>query len=108
MTTRFKWLGVITSLVIILSVTLVGLTTGVKAAAPKHSHVAAAKTSAKSHASNKVTSRCKTRVKAKGTVKWSDWQFPDTFSVYTGGNLAVTALNTNFIYDGLLFYNNKV
>jgi peptide/nickel transport system substrate-binding protein len=104
MTKRFTWLGFVSSLAIILSMALVGLTTGAKAAAPNHSHVTAKKASAKTH----VTARCKTRVKAKGLIKWSDWQFPDTFNIFTGGNLAISALNTNFIFDGLLLYNDKV
>lgn len=104
MTKRFKWLGFVSSLAVILSMALVGLTTGVKAAAPNHSHAAAKKASAKTGA----VTRCKTRNAAKGTIKFSDWQFPDTFSGYTGGNLAVSALNTNLIFDGLTSYNNKV
>jgi peptide/nickel transport system substrate-binding protein len=105
MTKRFKWLGFLSSLAVIVSVALVGLTTGAKAAAPNRAHTAASKANAKTSA---VASRCKTRNKATGTIKFSDWQFPDTFSGYTGGNLAVSALNTNLIFDGLTSYNNKV
>jgi peptide/nickel transport system substrate-binding protein len=102
---RYKWLGFVSSLAVIPSVTLVNLTTGVKAAAPSRSHAAAPKASAKTSA---VASRCKTRNTATGTIKWSDWQFPDTFSTYTGGNLAVSALNTNLIFDGLTLYDSTV
>ncbi|HEX6509219.1 MAG TPA: ABC transporter substrate-binding protein, partial [Chloroflexota bacterium] len=112
MTKRFKWLTFAISLGVVVSMALIGLSTGVNAAAPSKSRVATThatkKATAKANAKASAASKCKTRVKAKGTVKWSDWQFPDTFSPYTGGNLAVTALNTNFTTDGLLGYNNKV
>ena len=104
MTNRFKWLGFVSGLAVILSMALVGLTTGAKAAAPNHTHTAASKTSAAAHA----TGRCKTRNTPKGTIKWSDWQFPDTFSPWNGGNLTVSALNTNLIFEGLYLYNDKV
>ncbi len=105
MTKRFKWLGVMSGFAVIVSLLLTGLATSVNAAAPSKSNTSASKASAKTAA---TATRCKTRVKPKGTIKWSDWEFPDTFSSYTGGNLAVTALNTNFIFDSLLLYNNKV
>jgi hypothetical protein len=104
MTKRFTWLGIVSSLAVVLSVMLSGLATGAKAAAPSRAHTAAQKVAA----TPKVAARCKTHNKASGTVKWSDWQFPDTFSGYTGGNLAVSALNTNLIFDGLTTYNDKV
>jgi peptide/nickel transport system substrate-binding protein len=103
MTKRFKWLGFVSSLAIILSMALVGLTSGAKAAAPNHSHVTAKKASAKTGA----VARCKTRNKSTGTIKWSDWQFPDTFNGYNGGNLAISALNTNMIFDSLTSFNGK-
>jgi peptide/nickel transport system substrate-binding protein len=105
MTKRFKWLSFVSSLAVIMSVALVSLTTGAKAAAPSRSHASAPKATAKSSA---VASRCKTRNIPKGTIKWSDWQFPDTFSLYNGGNLVVSFLNTNLLLEGLYLYDDKV
>lgn len=104
MTKRFKWLSFVSSLAVIMSVALVSLTTGARAAAPSRSHASAPKASSKTTA---VSSRCKTRNKATGTIKWSDWQFPDTFNGYNGGGLAISALNTNLIFDSLTTFNGK-
>jgi peptide/nickel transport system substrate-binding protein len=104
MTKRFKWLSFVSSLAVIMSVALVSLTTGAKAAAPSRSHASAPKASSKSSA---VASRCKTRNKATGTIKWSDWEFPDELNSFTWGGTVVDALSANMMFDGFTSYNDK-
>jgi peptide/nickel transport system substrate-binding protein len=93
MTVHSRWLCLAISLFVIPSM---GLTT-----------VTAASSAPTAYAHTKKSSipvRCKTRVKAKGTIKYSDWIFPDTMNGYQT-NQAVTQLTLNAMFDGLFSYN---
>jgi ABC-type transport system substrate-binding protein len=95
MTVRSKWLYLAISLCVILSM---GLIT-----------VSAASAAGASKTHNKKSSipvRCKSRVKAKGTLKYSDWQFPDTMNTYQS-TLSVTQETLNAMFDGLFTYNGQ-
>jgi peptide/nickel transport system substrate-binding protein len=50
--------------------------------------------------------RCKVRNKSTGTVKFSDWQFPDTLNAYqTQASVSQEVIST--IHDDLTTYNGK-
>src|SRR5947209_5956960 len=51
-------------------------------------------------------SRCKTRNKASGTIKFSDWQFPSNLNSYQNSE-AVAALNEAVMFDGLTYYDQS-
>jgi peptide/nickel transport system substrate-binding protein len=58
-----------------------------------------------SHASA-VPVRCKTRNKAAGTLKYSDWQFPDTLNPYqTQASVSFETIYS--MLDGLIQFNQK-
>jgi peptide/nickel transport system substrate-binding protein len=59
-----------------------------------HTHEAAAAT------------RCKVRNKATGTVKFSDWQFPDSLNAYQS-QASVSQEVISIIHDDLTTYNGK-
>ncbi len=101
MTVRSKWLTLVISFGVMLSLTLAGLATKVNAASPRHT---AQKT--KTHKST-FGSRCKKRDTAKGLVKYSDYQFPDSLNTAYQSNAAVSTLASNLLFDGLVSYNNK-
>jgi peptide/nickel transport system substrate-binding protein len=68
---------------------------------------ASAAKSGKSHASkSSIPVRCKHRTVAKGTIKYSDWQFPDTMNTYQS-TLSVTQETLNAMFDGLFSYNGQ-
>jgi peptide/nickel transport system substrate-binding protein len=53
-----------------------------------------------------TATRCKVRNKAAGTVKFSDWQFPDTLNAYqTQASVSQEVIST--IHDDLTTYNGK-
>jgi len=65
-----------------------------------------ASTATAAHHSAKIPQRCKQNLKSKGTIKFSDWQFPDTLNPAQSG-LLVTFYIVNAMFDGLFVYNDK-
>jgi peptide/nickel transport system substrate-binding protein len=88
MTVRSTWLHVAATLCVILPLGLISVSSTHAAGAAKSS----------------IPVRCKHRTVARGTLKYSDWEFPDTMNPYQS-TLAVTAETTNAQFDGLFSYN---
>src|SRR5947208_14874895 len=66
---------------------------------------ARAASSGKVHSKKSSTPvRCKTRNKAKGTIKYSDWQFPDSLNPYQT-NASVSFETIYQMHDDLTQYN---
>ncbi|GAC1396829.1 MAG: hypothetical protein NVSMB52_10450 [Chloroflexota bacterium] len=59
-------------------------------------------------ASKSIPQRCKSRVQAHGTIKYSDWQFPDTLNPYQS-NTAVSTETIDAIQPGasLFLFNRR-
>lgn len=51
--------------------------------------------------------RCAHRVRPHGTIRYSDWQFPDTLNPYQSVE-SVSGETTRSMFDPLFDYNNKV
>jgi len=105
MTVRSKWLTLVISFGVMLSLMLAGLATKVNAASPRHTTQKT--TTHKSTAAGTFGSRCKKRDVSKGLVKYSDYQFPDSLNTAYQSNAAVATLASNLLFDGLTSYNNK-
>jgi peptide/nickel transport system substrate-binding protein len=70
-------------------------------------HAQHAKTThAKSKTKAATGSACKKQNKASGTIKFSDWQFPDTLNPYQTTE-SVSAEVTNGMFDGLLLFDQN-
>src|SRR5947209_4318166 len=54
----------------------------------------------------KVPQRCAKHITPKGTVKFSDWEFPDTLNV-NQSSLSVTTYVINAMFDGLFLFDQK-
>src|SRR5579884_2101889 len=103
MSKRSTWVGGAITLLVVLSMALVSFATGVKADTPAaHAGKHAA---SKSSASSKAATRCKTVNKPKGTLIFSDYQFPASNNWYTSGNNIATTEQTSVLQDGIDFYN---
>lgn len=99
MTRYSKWLGVLVALVAVLST----LAYSVEAAGVRASSHTGTKSAAKK---STLPARCKKINKASGTIKYSDWQFPDSLNPYESTE-AVSAETWNGIFDGLFTYNSQ-
>jgi peptide/nickel transport system substrate-binding protein len=93
---RSKSLGVIISALVIVSMGLWSVAKVANAASPGHK-------AAKTHAAAK--SRCKTRDKASGSVRFSDWQFPDNLNSYQNSQV-VAVENEDMTGATTLNYNS--
>jgi ABC-type transport system substrate-binding protein len=94
MNSRFKWFGVLVSAATIGSMAITSVPGPVHAASAHKAH------------SSAPVSRCKTRNKATGTIKYSDWQFPSNLNQYQ--NQENVALLTEVVmFDGLTYYNQS-
>ncbi|HEX6509218.1 MAG TPA: ABC transporter substrate-binding protein [Chloroflexota bacterium] len=105
---RHRALGVLLAVGILLSL---ALTFGAIGSTASGSHRAAhAKQSGKNTARQVATtskgSRCAKRTRASGTLKYSDWQFPDTLNPYQS-TLAVSQETWNATLESLFVYNNR-
>lgn len=90
---RIKWVNVVVSLMVLVSM----LAMGVKA------------TQASSAKATKKTGACakQSKLKPKGTIKFSNWQFPDSFNPYIWGGLT-TSVNARFLTnEGYYKYDAK-
>ncbi len=105
MIVRSKWLTLAISFSVMLSLLLAGLATKANAASPRHTTQKT--TTHKSTAAGTFGSRCKKRDTAKGLVKYSDYQFPDSLNTAYQSNSTVSVLASNQLFDGLAAYNNK-
>jgi ABC-type transport system substrate-binding protein len=56
--------------------------------------------------SKAIPVRCKTRNKSTGTIKYSDWQFPDTLNPYQT-NASVSWETISSMLDGLIQFNHS-
>jgi peptide/nickel transport system substrate-binding protein len=95
MTVRSKWLYLAISLLVTLSMGLISVTAA-----------SAAGTSKTHNKKSSIPVRCKSRVKAKGTLKYSDWQFPDTMNPFQS-TLSVTQETWNAMFEGAFQYNGQ-
>jgi ABC-type transport system substrate-binding protein len=94
---RSKSLGVLISALVIVSMGLWSVANVAKAASPGHK-------AAKTHAGAK--SRCKTHNKAKGLVRFSDWQFPDNLNFFQNSQV-VAVENEDLTGATLINYNSN-
>ncbi len=101
MIVRSKWLTLAISFSVMLSLLLASLATKANAASPRHT---AQKTTTHKTA---FATRCAKHVTAKGLVKYSDYQFPDSLNTAYQSNSTVSVLASNQLFDGLAAYNNK-
>jgi ABC-type transport system substrate-binding protein len=85
---------------VILSVSILTLVTNVSASVPHHA--------ARGSSHKGSITRCVKRNKATGTIKYSDFLFPDTFNPYDGVGLTVTAETSISMFDDLWRYNNRI
>jgi peptide/nickel transport system substrate-binding protein len=92
---RSKWLGAAVTFGVVAVMASNGF--AVASAAAAHPHVA------KAHAQSKAG--C-VKVTPKGTVKYSDWQFPSTLNGYLTTQ-AVSKIVDTAIFDGLFSVNQK-
>ena len=99
MIVRSKWLSVLVSLSVIGSMGLIGITAASASNAGK-AHVG------KTHSQASIPVRCKSRTKASGTIKYSDWQFPDTLNG-DQSSLAVTTETLDSMFVGLWRFDSK-
>jgi ABC-type transport system substrate-binding protein len=97
MYSRSKTLGVFISVLVIVSIGLWSVANTANAWSAGHK-------ATKSHGAK---SRCKSRNKASGTVRFSDWQFPDVLNPYQTSTV-VSVESDDHIFANLLGYNSKV
>lgn len=69
--------------------------------------VATAVPHALAHGAHKSKARCTKRVKAHGTIKYSDWEFPDTMNPYQTSE-AVTFTTTGHMFSSLFVQNDRL
>lgn len=100
MTTRAKWFGALIGAATISSMAVTSVATTAQAASANKAHAAKATKKTLSGAA------CKKRNKATGTIKFSDWEFPDTLSPYQT-TMATTSYVENSMFDGLWTYDSK-
>jgi peptide/nickel transport system substrate-binding protein len=100
MTTRAKWFGAALGAATVLSFAAGGTAATVHAQrAQSHAKASHSKAAATGTA-------CKKRNAAKGTIKFSDWEFPDTLNPYQTTE-AVSAEVTNGMFDGLVLFDQN-
>lgn len=73
------------------------------ASSTAHARPVHARAAVRTHAS-KIPLRCKTSTKSKGSVVFSDWQFPDTLNP-AQSSLSVTFYVINALFDGLFTFD---
>lgn len=100
MTVRSRSLHIVISCLIIFAMGLAGFAVTAKAATAKRA--ATSKPAAKSS----IPKRCKTRNKAKGTIKYSDWQFPSNLNPIQNSE-AVASLTEDLTSDSLYLYDQS-
>ncbi len=100
---RVSWQVIVATILAIAGLAVAGL---VPATASPLQSSSAAKAQQSHTARNAAASRCPTRLKASGTVKFSDWEFPDTLNEYqTEASVSQEVIST--IHDDLTTYNGK-
>jgi peptide/nickel transport system substrate-binding protein len=99
MNCRGKWLSLLASLGVIISMALFGFAGRVNAAPVKHTAHKTAKASS-------IPQRCKTKQTAKGTFTYSDNQFPDNLNPYQT-TLVVSVETLDLTQDGILGFNDQ-
>src|SRR5947209_7999636 len=94
MTTRSRLFSLVVALCVTLSITLASTTSGTAGAGlTTHQRAGSA-------------ARCAHRNKTAGTVKFSDWEFPDTLNPYQT-TTAVAAAIINSMLDSLVYFDQK-
>jgi len=109
MSLRTRSIGLITSVLVLFSLVFSGVATNVNAAgARNHTSKRVAKHVTKAKKTKKAAfgTACKKANKQSGTIKFSDWQFPDTMNP-TQSTLAVTFWILNAEFDALYGFDNK-
>ncbi|MBV9282579.1 MAG: hypothetical protein JOZ41_21080, partial [Chloroflexi bacterium] len=94
MTVRHIWPALVAGIILVLSPTLVHAVSPV-----------AASTAGRAHA-GKAAAACPPGSRASGTVRFSDWQFPDTLNPYQTGRV-MTRQITNALFASLFRYDNR-
>jgi len=91
-----KWYSRLLTLAAVISLAVVGVIPATAAAPHRAAH---------GHAKAKSAANCKTKPKATGTIKYSDWQFPDTLNEYqTGASVSQETIDS--LIEGLTIFDH--